>query len=230
MPAASAAWVLLAAGSSTRFGGGRSKLLETLGSSRVIDVTLASMEAALPGAPVLLVSGAEFRDVLGLGVAWTEGGRLRQDSARNGLAALPPGVEIALIHDAARPFPSPALVARLLEAMRNWDAACPGVAVTDTIKRVEPSGRVVETLTRSTLRAVQTPQAVRVPAAGKAFAAIPPGVEFTDDLQVMEAAGFKTAVVDGDPHNLKITTPSDLSTAERILKDIHPSSFIPHPS
>lgn len=221
---ASAAWILLAAGSSIRYGAGRSKLLEPLGSGRVIDRTILSLSTALPGAPIILVSASDLRDAIGWNGAWTPGGRRRQDSAAAGLAtaaALVPRPLIALIHDAARPLVSAALVARLISGFETLPipaAVAPALPVFDTIKRVR-DGLVLETLERSSLAALQTPQAVRLDAAISAFEAAAGGErEFTDDLAVLEAVGLPTRITEGDPSNLKITTPADLARAAALLE------------
>ncbi len=220
-----AAWILLAAGSSTRFGAGGNKLLEPLGDGRVIDRTIASLRHALPEAPIILVSRPELRDVLDWTGPWTEGGRRRQDSAARGLEAagsLSPAPGVALIHDAARPFVSRELVQRLLASL-DADAAAAAVApslpVTDTIKRVRGEN-VVETLERSSLVALQTPQALRMEVAGKPYALMASGErEQTDDLAVLEASGLQTRVSRGDAANIKITTRDDLARAAALLHE-----------
>ena len=210
--------IVLAAGASTRFGGDRSKLLEPLGGRRVIDVTLDRLRLAFPTAAMLLVSTASFRDAAGLALPWVAGGVRRQDSARAGLEAAGEA-DIALLHDAARPFPTPALATALLAAFTDPAIAgvAPGLPVTDTVKRVDERGHVVETLERASLRALQTPQAVRVAAARRAFAEVDFARDYTDDLAVLETAGLATAVVEGDRGNFKITTREDLLAAERML-------------
>lgn len=225
-----AVWILLAAGFSTRYGGRRSKLLEPLGSGRVLDVTLASLKSALPQAPILLVSTPDLRDAIGWSGPWTEGGKRRQDSAANGVAAAlalvpptggaPTGIgapTIGLIHDAARPFVSRGLVADVLAALENpaVAGAAPALPVTNTIKRAR-NGEVIETLPRDELVALQTPQAVRLSVATTAFAQAR-DYEGTDDLAILEAAKYRTRVTKGDPRNIKITTPDDLSRAAAIL-------------
>ncbi|MCB5177352.1 bifunctional 2-C-methyl-D-erythritol 4-phosphate cytidylyltransferase/2-C-methyl-D-erythritol 2,4-cyclodiphosphate synthase [Microvirga lenta] len=148
------------------------------------------------------------------------GGETRQDSVRNGLEALATtGAETVLIHDAARPFVSAGLIGRAIEAGRSG-ASVPGVPVTDTIKVTGPRGEVVSTPDRSTLRAVQTPQAFpldlvlgihRKAAAANLHA-------FTDDGALAEWAGLAVQVFDGDRDNVKITHPADFTEAERRLK------------
>ncbi|MFC4171488.1 bifunctional 2-C-methyl-D-erythritol 4-phosphate cytidylyltransferase/2-C-methyl-D-erythritol 2,4-cyclodiphosphate synthase [Microvirga sp. GCM10011540] len=155
------------------------------------------------------------------------GGETRQDSVRNGLEALATtGAETVLIHDAARPFVSAGLIGRAIEAGRSG-ASVPGVPVTDTIKVTGARGEVVSTPDRSTLRAVQTPQAFpldlvigihRKAAAANLHA-------FTDDGALAEWAGLAVQVFDGDRDNVKITHPADFTEAERRLKG-HSMTFV----
>jgi len=158
-----------------------------------------------------------------LGLPWkaVAGGPLRQDSVRNGLNALPSDPEnndagMVLIHDAARPFASPALLNRVLDALASdkpgeEPGVIPGLPVTDTIKIVV-DGHVASTPGRSTLRAVQTPQGFAVPVLRKAHErAVAEGWEVTDDAALLERCGIPVLVVEGEPGNIKITTPEDLA-------------------
>jgi len=161
------------------------------------------------------------------------GGATRQDSVRAGLEALEAlAPDLVLIHDAARPFVTAALIARAIEAAQETGAAIPALAVTDTIKSVDSQGRVGETLNRATLRAVQTPQAF-------AFAPILEAHrraeregrnDFTDDAAIAEWAGMQVKVFDGDSANIKITYPEDFMRAEAMqlanLSDIRTGSGI----
>ena len=132
---------------------------------------------------------------------------------RNGLAAVPADAEIVVVHDAARPLATAALFDAVIAAVRaGADAAIPGVPVSDTIKQVDGE-RVVETLDRSKLVAVQTPQAFRADALRKAHAA---GGEATDDAGLVEANGGTVVVVPGEQANIKVTTPDDLRIAEAL--------------
>ena len=118
--------------------------------------------------------------------------RERSDSVRAGLAAISPDAEIVVVHDAARPLASPLLFASVIQAVRDGaDGAVPGIAVSDTIKRVDGE-RVVETLDRASLVAVQTPQAFRADALREAHAA---GAIATDDAALVEAVGGTVVVV-----------------------------------
>jgi 2-C-methyl-D-erythritol 4-phosphate cytidylyltransferase len=145
------------------------------------------------------------------------GGRERQDSVRAGLAALPVGTELALVHDAARPLVRPDAVRRVVAAARATGAAILAVPARDTIKRVA-GGRVVGTPPRAECWAAQTPQVFRVEILREALAkAEADGVVGTDDSQLVEALGVEVRVVPGDPDNLKVTGPEDLALAERLL-------------
>jgi 2-C-methyl-D-erythritol 4-phosphate cytidylyltransferase / 2-C-methyl-D-erythritol 2,4-cyclodiphosphate synthase len=140
------------------------------------------------------------------------GGARRQDSVRLGLAQVPQNCAQVLVHDAARPFATAALARRVLEALdAGAVAVVPGLAVTDTIKRVDNNDVVVDTPERSHLRAVQTPQgfACRTLLAAHARAEAE-GWEVTDDAGLMERAGHLVRIVPGEEANMKITTPGDL--------------------
>jgi 2-C-methyl-D-erythritol 4-phosphate cytidylyltransferase/2-C-methyl-D-erythritol 2,4-cyclodiphosphate synthase len=145
------------------------------------------------------------------------GGATRQGSVRAGLEALAAHQpDIVLIHDAARPFASPVLVSRAIAAAAEHKAAVPGLPVSDTVKKVDANGRVAETLDRSQLVTVQTPQAFAYPllldAHRKAAAA---GLDdFTDDAALAEWAGIAVSVFPGETANVKLTTAEDFARAE----------------
>ncbi|WP_262268970.1 bifunctional 2-C-methyl-D-erythritol 4-phosphate cytidylyltransferase/2-C-methyl-D-erythritol 2,4-cyclodiphosphate synthase [Microvirga yunnanensis] len=146
------------------------------------------------------------------------GGATRQDSVRSGLDALAASdPEIVLVHDAARPFASPDLIDRAIEAGLLWDAAVPGIPVTDTIKIVGDRSEVVSTPDRSALRAVQTPQSFKFPLLLDAHRnAAASGLHgFTDDGALAEWAGLTVHVFEGEAGNVKLTHPGDFQEAER---------------
>ena len=145
------------------------------------------------------------------------GGRTRQSSVRAGLEALVPHKpDIVLIHDAARPFTSSALVSRAIAAAERTGAAIPALPVTDTIKTVDAEGCVGKTLDRNALRLVQTPQSFAFPTLLDAHrrAAAAGRDDFTDDAALAEWAGLKVSVFAGEPGNIKITNPDDFARAE----------------
>ena len=142
------------------------------------------------------------------------GGATRVESVVEGLHALPESASFVLVHDAARPLVSPEVVDRVLGALAGGAAAViPGVAIADTVKRVE-GGVVVETLPRDVLVAVQTPQGF--PRAILAEALTMDATGATDCASLAERAGHPVTVVAGDAANFKITTPDDLARAEKI--------------
>jgi 2-C-methyl-D-erythritol 4-phosphate cytidylyltransferase/2-C-methyl-D-erythritol 2,4-cyclodiphosphate synthase len=140
------------------------------------------------------------------------GGSSRQESTHHAVnRAKRDGFDAVLLHDAARPFVTPEVIERVLAGVESGKNCAPAVPLADTVKRVSEESqndRVSETPARSTLRAVQTPQGVIVDDYLKAIAH--DATEGTDDLSVLERAGFTTYLVAGDPANFKLTTPADL--------------------
>jgi 2-C-methyl-D-erythritol 4-phosphate cytidylyltransferase / 2-C-methyl-D-erythritol 2,4-cyclodiphosphate synthase len=147
------------------------------------------------------------------------GGATRQASVRSGIEALAARAPaIVLIHDAARPFLTDALIDRAIVAAKDNGAAVPAIAVADTVKKVDDAGRITETLDRSRLRMVQTPQAfgfALIMAAHRRAAA--EGLEdFTDDAALAEWAGHRVSVFEGEAGNVKLTTNDDFIRAEML--------------
>lgn len=143
------------------------------------------------------------------------GGDQRSDSVRQALAVIPPEVTTIVVHDAARPCASAALFDRVCGALvGDVDGVIPGLPVTDTIKVVD-GDRVVETLDRDRLVAVQTPQAFRADALRRAHAQ---GVDATDDAALVESMDGTVIVVPGEADNVKITVEGDIVRAEQVLR------------
>ena len=146
------------------------------------------------------------------------GAATRQGSVRAGLEALSrEAPAIVLVHDAARPFTSSALVSRAIAAAARHGAAIPGLPVTDTVKLVDNEGLITATLDRAHLRTVQTPQAFAYPALLDAHrrAAAQGRDDFPDDAALVEWAGLKVSVFEGERGNMKMTTADDFARAER---------------
>ena len=206
MPHVETVWtVVVGGGSGLRFG--KPKQYELIGDRRVIDHSKAIAEQMSAGVVVVVPAS----DAAAEGAV--AGGDSRSASVRAGLAVVPDDATIVCVHDAARPLASPALYARVIAAVAaGADAAVPGLAVADTIKIVEANGTVVATPDRSTLVAVQTPQAFRASVLRAAHAA---GGEAPDDAALIEQAGGTVVVVEGDHLNRKITLPGDLEWARR---------------
>jgi 2-C-methyl-D-erythritol 4-phosphate cytidylyltransferase len=210
--------IVVAGGSGRRFG--EQKQFASLGGRSVLSWAVDACRAVSDG--VVLVVPAASKPATHPAVdALVSGGATRADSVRCGLAAVPAEAEVIVVHDAARPLAPPELFAAVLEALREEEVvgAVPGLAPSDTIKVVNRSMNVTHTLDRTTLVAVQTPQAFLAPVlrAAHGRAQHDGDAAATDDAMLVEAAGGRVRVVPGDPANLKITTPDDLATAERIL-------------
>jgi 2-C-methyl-D-erythritol 4-phosphate cytidylyltransferase len=203
--------VIVAAGWGERFGG--PKQFAELGGARLVDHAVATA-AATCDAVVLVVPDAS--DWQGADVdALVTGGATRAESVRAGLGAVSLGAEIVVVHDAARPLATAALFVAVVDAVRDGaDGAVPGLAVTDTLKRVDEV-RVTSTVDRVGLVAVQTPQAFRADILRDAHAS---GADATDDASLVEELGGSVVVVPGDPRNLKITGPADLMIAAALLE------------
>jgi 2-C-methyl-D-erythritol 4-phosphate cytidylyltransferase len=203
--------IVLAAGAGTRFGS--AKQFGQIGTRRVVDLAVERAASCSDGVVVVVPAGHRWR---GPPVdAAVEGGATRSASVRSGLASVPESCDVILVHDAARPLASSALFEAVTAAVSaGADGAVPGLPVTDTIKRVL-DGRVVETVSRSNLVAVQTPQAFRADALRRAHAG---GGDDTDDAALVEGAGGTVVVVPGEESNLKVTTAVDLERAASIVE------------
>jgi 2-C-methyl-D-erythritol 4-phosphate cytidylyltransferase len=196
--------IVVAAGRGERFGGPKHTL--ELGG-------IALWERARRA---LVAGGVDRVVVVGDVSGGVPGGRRRRDSVAAGLAALPDGARWVLVHDAARPLADADLVARVVERLLRGDAdgVVPTVPVRDTLKLVEGE-RVIETIDRSPLVAVQTPQGFRMPVLRAAHAEVEG--DASDDARIVEQWGGRVVAVAGDPLNLKITYPADLLLAEALL-------------
>jgi len=146
----------------------------------------------------------------------TPGGDTRQASVRAGLDVVPDQAEAIVVHDAARPLATPQLIERALDALSDADGAVCAVPAADTLKRVV--GReIVDTVARAELWRAQTPQAFRASILRAAHAREDVN-DATDDASLVEAAGGKVVIVDGDERNIKITTQADLAIAEALMR------------
>jgi 2-C-methyl-D-erythritol 4-phosphate cytidylyltransferase len=215
--------VIVAAGRGERFGspypkafaklGGRALLAESLERLDESDWIEAIVVATPPEweEPVILLA-----EELGAGKvrAAVPGGETRADSVRAGVAEVPEEAAVILVHDAARPLVPPEVVERVIAALADgWDGAVPGLPVPDTLKRADAEA-VVETIDRTGLVAVQTPQAF---AAVTLRSALAGSGDATDCAGLVEASGGRVRVVEGDPRLMKVTTPADLELVERLL-------------
>jgi 2-C-methyl-D-erythritol 4-phosphate cytidylyltransferase len=216
--------LIVAAGRGERLGADRAKAFVELGGAPMVQWSIAALrevdaiETIVLALPAGTTSPPEVTDVNG--VTAVDGGGVRSDSVRRALAAAGPGDPV-LVHDAARPLVTAELaqaVIAALEADEDAQAAIAAIPVKDTVKRVGEGGAVSETLERSSLWAVQTPQVFRRAALERALD-VPAEVlaEATDDAWLIERAGGRVLVVGASDENLKITTPLDLEVAELLL-------------
>lgn len=166
----------------------------------------------------------EAKLILGHIATIVAGGPNRTESVSLALSALRDAEnnpEFVLVHDAARALTPPALIVRVVEALRaGHGAVVPAIPLSDTVKAVDPNGVVLGTPERAGLRAVQTPQGFATEVLLRAFAGAAAGgpADFTDDASLVEQAGGQVHVVDGDPLAFKITTPLDLLLAKAIVR------------
>lgn len=221
--------VIVAAGAGIRAGGEKPKQYQHIGNKTVLRQTLEAFAAHPRITHVLTVIGpghsAEFKKAAhGLNVGEPVlGGNTRQESCRIGIEACASyAPDFVLIHDAARPFISHALIDRVIDALLTNEGAIPALGVPDTIKKAR-HGMVQETLDRSALFSVQTPQGFHFERIRQAHAeaALAKNAGLTDDASVAEAYGVKVQLVAGEPVNRKLTTEQDIIMANLELRSNH---------
>jgi 2-C-methyl-D-erythritol 4-phosphate cytidylyltransferase len=211
--------ILVAAGRGERLGLDRPKAFAKLGDEPLLAEPLRRLEGSpwVDGIVLVAPPGWEEPAILlaeeeGCGKvhACVAGGETRSDSVRAGLAEVPAHALVVLVHDAARPLVTDEVVERVLAPLsEGWDGAVPGLPVGDTLKRVGSDGAVQETVPRDGLWAIQTPQAFVAETLRRAQAS---AADATDCAGLVEAAGGRVKVVDGDPRLLKVTSEADLET------------------
>jgi 2-C-methyl-D-erythritol 4-phosphate cytidylyltransferase len=217
--------VVVAAGSGERLGAGPKAFVELAGepllrhaarhllASGVVDVLVV-----VAGPAELERARATVADLVPAAAALTvcAGGATRAESVGRGLASVPPQVEVVAVHDGARALVSPGLVARTVTALEPpWDAVAPALPVVDTLKLVDGE-RVLRTVDRRALYGVQTPQVFERRTLEQLHARLDAATA-TDDLLLVEQAGGRVRLVEGERRNLKITYPEDLALAEALL-------------
>jgi 2-C-methyl-D-erythritol 4-phosphate cytidylyltransferase len=216
--------ILVAAGRGERLGLDHPKAFAKLGEDPLLAEPLRRLEDSdwIDGIVVVAPPGWEepailLAEELGCGKAnaCVAGGETRAESVRAGIAEVPADALVVLVHDAARPLVSDEVIGRVLAPLsEGWDGVVPGLPITDTLKRVGPDGGVLETVARDGLYAVQTPQAFVADVLRRAVAGT---AEATDCAALVEAAGGRVKVVEGDPRLLKVTTADDLAKIESWL-------------
>ena len=207
--------VLVAAGRGERLGEGRPKAFVRLGELPLLAEPLRRLDESEWIDAVVMVVPADWEEPaillaeeLGASKvsACVTGGETRTQSVRAGVAEVPGDAAVILVHDAARPLLPEEVIRRVLDGLaEGFDGAVPGLALADTVKRA-PGGVVAETLTRSELVTVQTPQAFVAPVLRAALA----DGEGSDCASLVEANGGRVKVVEGGERLLKVTTRADL--------------------
>ena len=218
--------VIVAAGSASRMGG-IDKVMASLGGTPMVARTAAAFQNCDAIAEIVIVTRPDLiRPISALCAgmdkvrAVVAGGSSRQESVWLGLNALSEDIQLAAIHDGARPLVSNLVIDRTVRAANSYGAAAPAVPVKDTIKVVK-GGLVEKTPERATLQAVQTPQVFDFDLLrGALKQAEEEKAAVTDDCSAVERLGMKVKIVEGDERNLKVTTPVDLKIAEMLLEEM----------
>lgn len=223
--------IILAAGVGKRMGAATNKQLLLLDNKPIIVHTLQVFDDCravdgiylvvnqrdLPVVQEEILETYRFNKVMKLVI----GGRLRQDSVKNGLEAIEQPCDTVVIHDGARPFVTPSFIEKGIFLMEMFDAIVPAIPVKDTIKVVSKEGFVVKTLERDSLWHVQTPQTFKYELIAKAYRdGMAKKLYGYDDATFLEYLGKKVRVIEGSPYNIKITTPEDLIAARGILSEL----------
>ena len=217
--------VIVAAGSASRMGG-IDKVMAPLGGEPMIVKTVRAFQECDAIREIVVVTREDLiRPITSLlsgmdkVIAVVAGGASRQESVHLGLNTLSSKVELAAIHDGARPLVSYEVIDRTVRAANTYGAAAPGIPVKDTIKRVQ-GGVVTESPDREKLREVQTPQVFDFDLLRGALKKAREEVaQVTDDCSAVERMGFSVKIVEGDERNIKVTTPTDLKIAEMLLEE-----------
>jgi 2-C-methyl-D-erythritol 4-phosphate cytidylyltransferase len=218
--------VLVAAGTGSRLGGEHPKAFVALGERPLLAESLERLDLSDWIDAIVVAAPADWEEptillaeelVASKVASVVTGGATRAESVRNALAEVAADALVVLVHDAARPLVDDEVLERVLAGLAEGvDGVVPGLAVSDTVKRVE-RGVVVETVAREGLVTVQTPQAFIAARLRSAYTGDLTGA--TDCASLVEQAGGRIGVVDGDPRLLKVTTPDDLALVERLLAE-----------
>ena len=219
--------IIVAAGSFTRMEGVNKQLAEISGIPVIIRTLMAFENSNLVSSIILVVRADDVFSVQLLTEKYgitklTDivcGGNCRQESVVKGLSRVSVTAEKVLIHDGARPLVDGETIERVAKGLDSFSAVTCAVPIVDTVKRVDTNGQVLETLNRDGLVSVQTPQGVRVTDYKSALEKAEDLSAFTDDMSIMEKAGFKVLTVMGSRDNIKITTKRDIPFAESLLED-----------
>lgn len=220
-----AAAVLPAGGAGRRMGGAYKPFLEVAGEPLLLHalrpfLTFSEIEWVVVALPAgIAAAPPTWLHALDPRITLVAGGAERGASVANALAVVPQEADAILVHDAARPLVSRALVQQALLAATSGQCAIAAIPVTDTIKEVDDDGRIVATPDRNRLRAAQTPQVFPRAVLMDAYArAARDGWVATDDAALVARTGQSVTIFPGEPENIKITSPADLDVAGALLR------------
>ncbi len=213
--------IIVAAGSSSRMQGVNKQLLEIGGMPVIARTMLAFEKSSWVKNIILVVRTEDLFDMQLLAERYNIskltdivcGGATRQESVLKGFERIGDDAAV-LIHDGARPLVSEEIICSVAKALKKYAAVTCAVKVKDTVKQVDSDGKIVKTLDRNSLVAVQTPQGVWVKEYLEAAERMSDVSGFTDDTSLMEAAGYEAYTTEGSYKNIKITTPEDVLMAE----------------
>ncbi|MFA5908137.1 MAG: 2-C-methyl-D-erythritol 4-phosphate cytidylyltransferase [Vicinamibacterales bacterium] len=221
--------IIAAGGRGVRLGADRPKQFLDLGGRSILDMSIAALassgridEIVVAVPPDHLdATAAAWAHGAGKPLTFVAGGARRQDSVANAFAKTSAGADIILIHDAARPFVTGEVIGRAIDAARAHGAAIAAIPVRDTVKQAgatAPDGSrpITATIPRESVLLAQTPQAFRRDVLARALDA-GHAIDATDEAMLVERLGLPVHIVDGDPGNIKVTTPDDLAEAQRRL-------------
>ena len=220
--------LIAAAGSGSRMGADRNKLLLKVAGKTVLEWTLEAAFASetinwigIVGQPKDKSSICSIIHDSVKTVKWINGGSTRQQSVQRGLSALPEDARSVLIHDGARCLVSPVVFDDIAKIVSDGQAIIAASQVTDTIKKVDKNGEIIDSPPRADLWSAQTPQAFPVDKLKHAHSeAIANEWNVTDDASLFERLGLPVKIYDAGPSNIKVTTPFDLVVAESLLSTI----------
>lgn len=225
--------IIAAGGAGRRLGAALPKQMLEIGGRTILERSVAAFTSHPRVSQVIVALPAELAAQPPVwlrqqgSVRIVAGGARRQDSVAAAFDTVAPTSDIILVHDAARPFVSAELIGRCIDAAATFGGAIAALPVSDTVKRVVRGGSaplIESTLPRESIYLAQTPQAFRREVLSAAVALGRSGVEGTDEAALAERAGHAVRVVEGDPANVKITTPADLEEAQKLSS---PARFVP---
>jgi 2-C-methyl-D-erythritol 4-phosphate cytidylyltransferase len=226
--------IIVSAGKGRRFAGEKKKQFFLLAGKPILCHTLDQFETCPSIDFIQLVVGRDDMDYTLKEIVEAHGyrkiskivpgGKVRQESVRNGIETLPDEVDIVVIHDGVRPFVTHRMIEESIQTARRFKAAVVAMPVKETIKMARPDRTILKTLDRESLWQIQTPQTFQADVIRRAYRrAAEEGFIGTDDASLVERIGIKVYILSGSYDNIKITTPEDLMLASLLLQMKAPS-------